>query len=473
MTIGPTSGHREFVHANLPSHAGNGEPAELARPGQHGEQGKAQGTGNGNGNAHGNDGLQGNGARTGGDNPASQANGGNEGPNGNQGSQGNYGGPHDSGSMGTGGVSLPGLLHIAPDIARQLGNTLFSAANGTQNVLRDAADGRAPPAHANANSNANSNANPAAGGPATSSSAPASANANTGSPAQARGDGISLSSGVNALGRALGAPIAQGAAPNTATTAAATTAATTTAASSSSTANTTGPLMSQAPASAMQQRAAMDAALMAANRPADAALAAGRTANTAPATAPPPATVVPPTLPNSPSLPSGTTAALAAAGLTMATAAVTPSVDARGVMLPANDAVAALRGENMLNPAGHTLDGAQRRGLRSRLQSMPSGGLARLLWAMGAIGHAGDDEVRSERDIQRAMQWLFWMLAVIAYGCLAAAIVVFVGGDGHIADDIVAQGRTRWLAAFGLATGAFAWWLARHLGRVRSRRNDA
>jgi hypothetical protein len=157
----------------------------------------------------------------------------------------------------------------------------------------------------------------------------------------------------------------------------------------------------------------------------------------------------------------------------MATAPVSQPVDARGIILPANDAVAALRGENMLNPAGHTLDGAQRRNLRSRLQAMPRGGLARLLWAMGAIGHAGDGQAGSERELQRAMQWLFWMLAIIAYGCVAAAIVIFVGSDGHIADDLAAQGRTRWLAAFGLLTGAVAWWLARRLGHGRSGRKDA
>src|SRR3546814_3227459 len=121
--------------------------------------------------------------------------------------------------------------------------------------------------------------------------------------------------------------------------------------------------------------------------------------------------------------PPGNTAALAAAGLTGARVAGNPFADARGVILPANDA-AALRGEQMLNPAGHTVAGNQRRSLRSRLQGMPQGGMARLLWAMGAMGHTGDaGQAGSEREIQRALQWLFWMLAVIAYGCVAVAIV--------------------------------------------------
>ena len=151
----------------------------------------------------------------------------------------------------------------------------------------------------------------------------------------------------------------------------------------------------------------------------------------------------------------------------MATAPANQPADARGIILPANDAVAALRGENMLNPAGHTLDGAQRRNLRSRLQAMPRGGLARLLWAMGAIGHAGDGEAGSERDIQRAMQWLFWMLAIIAYGCLAAAIVVFVGSDGRVMDSLADRNSTAWLAMCGLATGILAWGVARRMSGRR------
>jgi hypothetical protein len=151
----------------------------------------------------------------------------------------------------------------------------------------------------------------------------------------------------------------------------------------------------------------------------------------------------------------------------MATAVNQPA-DARGVILPANDAVAALRGENVLNnPAGHTLDGAQRRSLRSRLGSMPQGGLARLLWAMGAAGHTNTGEAGAEREIARAMQWLFWMLALIAYGCVAAAIVIFVGSDGRLMDSVADRNSTAWLAMCGLATGVFAWAVARRISRRR------
>src|SRR3546814_17579655 len=122
----------------------------------------------------------------------------------------------------------------------------------------------------------------------------------------------------------------------------------------------------------------------------------------------------------------------------------------------------------MLNPAGHTVAGNQRRSLRSRLQGMPQGGMARLLWAMGAMGHTGDaGQAGSEREIQRALQWLFWMLAVIAYGCVAVAIVAFVGSDGRLMDSISNRNYHAWLAVLGLATAVGAWGVARWMSRLR------
>jgi len=461
------SGHREFVHAGTPGNAGKGEPGEPNGPhanhGDKGDNGRPRETGNGNGTGNGNEGVQqGNNPRTGGSNPASPE--GNRGNQGSNGSQGNYGGPRDSGSMSTGGPGLPGLLDVAPDIVRQLGTSLFSMAGSAQSVLREA-EGRPEHRHVpGPPSQSNANANAAPGNP--SSSASAQANANPGPSAYARAGGVPMPSAMNApnaTGSLQGAFTAQGSAttPGASTLGAATASAAMTAATPTTAATT-----SQPATLASQQRTAAEAALLAQNRPADAALAAGRTASTAPATAPPPTGAIPPTLPNAPAPPPGTTAALTAAGLTMATTPVNPLADARGVILPTNDAVAALRGENMLNPAGHTLDGAQRRSLRSRLGSMPKSGLARLLWAMGATGHTGTGE-GSEREIARAMQWLFWMLAIIAYGCLAAAIVIFMGSDGRLMDSVGDRNSTAWLAMCGLATGVIAWSVARRMSRRR------
>src|SRR5690606_20307851 len=145
---------------------------------------------------------------------------------------------------------------------------------------------------------------------------------------------------------------------------------------------------------------------------------------------------------------------------------IIPPGDARGVVLPAHDAVHSQRAEH-LNPAGHTLEGGQRRSLRSRLSgAMPEGRLARLLWAMGAAGHTADGRASgAERTAHRAMQWLFWILALVAYGCLAGALVVFVGSDGRLADSVADRTYTSWLAFSGLLAGTAAWWLARRFSR--------
>ena len=63
------------------------------------------------------------------------------------------------------------------------------------------------------------------------------------------------------------------------------------------------------------------------------------------------------------------------------------------------------------------------------------------------------------------MQWLFWMLAVIAYGCLAVAIVALVGSNSHMFDYEASRSYTGWLALFGLLTGTVAWLLARRMSR--------
>ena len=70
--------------------------------------------------------------------------------------------------------------------------------------------------------------------------------------------------------------------------------------------------------------------------------------------------------------------------------------------------------------------------------------------------------------INRAQQGpLFWMLAIIAYGCVAAAIVIFVGSDGRVMDSLADRNSTAWLAMCGLATAVAAWAVARRVGRRR------
>lgn len=73
------------------------------------------------------------------------------------------------------------------------------------------------------------------------------------------------------------------------------------------------------------------------------------------------------------------------------------------------------------------------------------------------------------REIARAMQWVFWTLALVAYGCLAAVLATFLLASG---EPIVAPTLRRWsgeLALVGLAAAAGAWWFARALTRPARR----
>jgi len=99
---------------------------------------------------------------------------------------------------------------------------------------------------------------------------------------------------------------------------------------------------------------------------------------------------------------------------------------------------------------------------------MPQGTLARLLWAVGAAGHTSEGrEASAQREASRAMQWMFWILTLIAYGCLAGAIIVFAGSDGRLADSMADRNSTAALAMCGLAAGVIAWGMGRWMSRRR------
>lgn len=71
----------------------------------------------------------------------------------------------------------------------------------------------------------------------------------------------------------------------------------------------------------------------------------------------------------------------------------------------------------------------------------------------------------ARREVARAMQWVFWTLALVAYGCLAVVLAGFLLVDGDI---LTAPALRRWsgeLALIGLAAAAGAWWFARALAR--------
>src|SRR3546814_194659 len=262
MSVGPVNNGQGFAHqGNLPGNEGNGEPQAPRGDGPRND--RANGN-NGNGNHHdGVHGNNGNGPRTGGNNPASvdggnQGNQGTHGNHGNQGTHGNHGNHGGSGdyghpgNMNTGGPASRGLVDV-PGVVHQLGNSLFSVANGVHNAL--GGDGHAehrnvpgPPAHANANATAGTQAPPA------HANANANAHLNPGHEASLRGDARAQTATTMAPpGTSAPQPgvRAEGATPNNASTGTTTT--------------------SQTASAVPQQRALGDPALLAQSRPADAA----------------------------------------------------------------------------------------------------------------------------------------------------------------------------------------------------------
>lgn len=234
--------------------------------------------------------------------------------------------------------------------------------------------------------------------------------------------------------------------------------------------------------------AAMRADAGAAPRPVDAALPGmQRIATPAASTsAPGTATTV---AANSPAGAAGSTAATVASALAASAtaAALTAPASASvaghtGAAAPAAAAQVA-DARNVHNPmavndrgtpprpdaAGYTGGGPQRGGPGRNIRAA-SGGLSTLLMALGAQGNtgaSGRDPASVERELREAMmQWLFWLLAVVAYGCLGFAIVALL----PVGSQALGETSRTWTggsALVGLFTAVAAWWIARKLGSRR------
>lgn len=120
---------------------------------------------------------------------------------------------------------------------------------------------------------------------------------------------------------------------------------------------------------------------------------------------------------------------------------------------------------------GHTADRGMRRSLRNRV----AGVRASLLKMIGLSlldtahprqpqGHTGQGaDVSSGKGTWFALPWLFWLLAIVAYGCLALAMIVMVGSDAAGSQTPAA----RWTGALVLGCGVLAAIGAGHLVRRR------
>lgn len=129
--------------------------------------------------------------------------------------------------------------------------------------------------------------------------------------------------------------------------------------------------------------------------------------------------------------------------------------------------------------SGHTAERGLRRSLRSRA-AWARGSLLKMIplafldpahpqRTHGHTGHGG--AAGRPKGGWFALPWLFWLLAVVAYGCLGLALIVMVGSE--------AAGQARptsgWAGPLvlgcGLLAGLGAWQLARGRASRRSRRH--
>jgi len=166
----------------------------------------------------------------------------------------------------------------------------------------------------------------------------------------------------------------------------------------------------------------------------------------------------------------GTAAAVNVAGHTAASAP--PAAPQAGEARNLHNPIAAIDRGAAPRPdaAGYTGEGPQRRSLDRNPRTLP-GGLSTLLTALGVQGHtgaSGRDPATVERELRETMmQWLFWLLAIVAYGCLGFAIVALLPVGSQLSDGGTARGWTGGAALIGLFTAVAAWWLARKLGPRR------
>lgn len=165
--------------------------------------------------------------------------------------------------------------------------------------------------------------------------------------------------------------------------------------------------------------------------------------------------------------------------LAAALAAGSTAVEARPVVPAGNERSQVLLDPSQ-NPSGHTAERGTRRSLRNRMEraqqsllrmlglSMLDTGLRRHPdghTAMGLHGRAG-------KGVWFALPWLFWLLAVVAYGCLTLALLVMVGPVAGSARASAGGAAMPIVLGVGLAAGAGAWMMARARRGARYRRRS-
>lgn len=138
--------------------------------------------------------------------------------------------------------------------------------------------------------------------------------------------------------------------------------------------------------------------------------------------------------------------------------------DARNLPLSGHERALQQRGDGAPGMATYTGDGPVRRGQR-RGGRVDNASLTQWLWSFGRGGvHRPTHENTPDRETMRALQWLFWVLTVVAYVCLAMAIVLMLP-SGSLEGGRASSGGSAIALMLGVCVAAGAWWLGRRLNR--------
>lgn len=128
-------------------------------------------------------------------------------------------------------------------------------------------------------------------------------------------------------------------------------------------------------------------------------------------------------------------------------------------------------------PGGHTAERGVRRPLRSRVEGAGKTLLQMLGLSMFDLGMRRTPDGHTAAGIDGftgkgawfALPWMFWLLAMVAYGCLALALIVMAGSAST---DASGTSGGSWVPAMvlgvGLTAGAGAWVIARGKRRRRN-----
>lgn len=137
--------------------------------------------------------------------------------------------------------------------------------------------------------------------------------------------------------------------------------------------------------------------------------------------------------------------------------------DARVMGVVGNERAPVTRMDTIMTPVYTGTGPARRSGRLDGFQEM----LKRMRSTLAAGGDAEAPQARPDKDVWFALQWTFWVLAIVAYGCLAVAMIALLA-DGRGMFGTVVDHRTYYTggaAVIGLLAGAGAWWLGRRLSR--------